>query len=968
MLFGLIFGGARKTKGDATLPGAETSGATVGRVKPKDSSLSASEFQPPSPSDAERSQAVGVPSSTSLPGLTRLPSSTLPPQIPEISVIGPQDDNVSFIEDIEDEIEANDDEEDRSRLVRGWTSAEWKQVVVGDLLLLFDGDPVPADSVIISSSEQDGMAFVETRNLDGETNLKVRRTPLMSLNHSVRDADSCQTLRLKVDAEAPSDSLHTFQGVIEELSEVVDRKEDKDHGDRPRLASTVAPLTHSNLLLRGSTLRNTHWCIALVIYTGTDAKIIRNAGATPSKRSIVEKKMNPQVLMNVLILLGMSLLCAVMHLLYTKSFNFSKVPWTRNDNPASTTVFIFFNCIIMFQNIIPLALYISADLGKTLQALFIHFDDFLAQPVSEPADPSRRAGDQSQLGQQTLVRASPRTWNLSDDLGQIEFIFSDKTGTLTQNVMEFRKCSVNGIIYGGGYLTEKPALSNDAGESLGLGPDEEAELDWERTKQLARRAMRRVLPANARRYVSNNPTFADERMWRDLSGDSGREQMKRLQMFWTHLAVCHTVLVEAKKETVVSGKTSEPRTRTVIGYKAQSPDEAALVDAARDSGFAFMGRKDTEVTVLVMGKERVFTVLNVLEFTSERKRMSVIAKADDGKIFLFCKGADSVVFDRLAPVFGTSVSALRQRAMEDLTVSHLDGFASEGLRTLCVAYRVVPPSEYSEWNGRYIAASTLLKNRDEEMARVAEEIELDLQLLGCTGIDDNLQDGVPEAIQQLRTAGIKIWVLTGDKLETAINIGFASNLLHQNSTLLIIKSCGSVATARRNLITALKSFWFASGAPSDQSFERALIIDGDSLQYALEPENRQLFLELACRCRAVMCCRASPLQKADVTKLVREGLGAACLAIGDGANDVNMIQQANIGVGITGKEGLQAAMSSDYTIAQFRFLARLLLVHGRWCYMRITDMIFVYFYKNVLWLFVLFWYQFYCGWVVHRLV
>ncbi|KAI9006896.1 hypothetical protein DFJ74DRAFT_689733 [Hyaloraphidium curvatum] len=935
-----------------------TVGRNVGRVRTRSQtgpllSVPDLELDGAVPVQRSPSQAIGVPAASE-----RVVASADPTHVgPEITVLDARpaesgadagvDAEVASLGELdllEDELELAADAEEFSGLLDGWGDVSWQDVVVGDILLLQDGDPVPADCVVLSSSEQDGMIFVETRNLDGETNLKVRRSPIMTVNHHMRDAASCRRVMLKMDAEQPSENLHSFQGVMEEINTSTSDLR------VATLTSTVAPLTLTNLVLRGSVIRNTHWCIALVVYTGSDAKIIRNAGATPSKRSLVERKMNPQVVLNILILICMSLTCAITHYIYANSFNFTFAPWTPSnpqDNTASSTTFIFFNCMIMFQNIIPLALYISADLGKTLQALFIYFDDFLAQPIVEAG-----AASADDFKSMQLSRATPRTWNLSDDLGQIEFVFSDKTGTLTQNLMEFRKCSVNGIVYGGGFLTEQRAFvgadAYDGPESAG------GQADWEDAKRSARKAMRRVLPPQARRHISKDPTFADERMWRDLSGDSGREQMRRLQMFWTHLAVCHTVLVELKKE-------GPGQPRTIINYKAQSPDEEALVAAARDSGFVFLGRKDTEITILALGKERVFTVLNVLEFTSERKRMSVIAKADDGKIFLFCKGADSVIFERLAPVYGNGVAALRQRAMEDLTVSHIDGFASEGLRTLCVAYRQVPAAEYSTWNCNYVAASTLLKNRDEKMARVAEQIEVDLQLLGCTGIDDQLQDGVPQAIEKLRSAGLKIWVLTGDKLETAINIGFASNLLHQNSTLLIIKSCQSAAAARRNMVTALKSFWYPSGAPSDHSFERALIIDGDSLEYALDPDNRELFLELACRCRAVMCCRASPLQKADVTKLVRQGLGAACLAIGDGANDVNMIQQANIGIGITGKEGLQAAMSSDYTIAQFRFLARLLLVHGRWCYMRISDMIFIYFYKNILWLFVLFWYQFYCG-------
>jgi phospholipid-translocating ATPase len=259
----------------------------------------------------------------------------------------------------------------------------------------------------------------------------------------------------------------------------------------------------------------------------------------------------------------------------------------------------------------------------------------------------------------------------------------------------------------------------------------------------------------------------------------------------------------------------------------------------------------------------------------------------------------------------------------------------------------------------YLKAQAAMVDREKECDLVADMLERNLTLMGATAIEDKLQEGVPESIALLSKAGIKLWVLTGDKMETAINIGFSCNLL-QKSMILIVIQATDVAEAGDQLKEALTRFWDSNGH-SVVDGDLALVIDGTSLKFSLEPSCKPLFLELGCRCKSVLCCRVSPLQKAMVVKLVREGLGAMCLAIGDGANDVSMIQEADIGIGISGKEGLQAVMASDYAISQFRFLSKLLLVHGRWAYVRSSELVLNYFYKNIVWLFILFWHQFFNG-------
>ncbi|KAI7063342.1 putative phospholipid-transporting, partial [Hortaea werneckii] len=279
------------------------------------------------------------------------------------------------------------------------------------------------------------------------------------------------------------------------------------------------------------------------------------------------------------------------------------------------------------------------------------------------------------------------------------------------------------------------------------------------------------------------------------------------------------------------------------------------------------------------------------------------------------------------------------------TLLHLEEYAAEGLRTLCLAVREVPEAEFHEWRDVFnTAATTVTGNRAEELDKAAELIEHDFTLLGATAIEDKLQEGVPDTIHTLQTAGIKVWVLTGDRQETAINIGMSCKLISEDMTLLIVNEENAEAT-RQNIEKKLEAIR-SQHAGGVEMETLALVIDGKSLTFALEKDMEKLFLDLAVMCKAVICCRVSPLQKALVVKLVKRHLKSILLAIGDGANDVSMIQAAHIGVGISGVEGLQAARSADVSIAQFRYLRKLLLVHGSWSYQRISKVILYFYYKN----------------------
>lgn len=800
----------------------------------------------------------------------------------------------------------------------------WKNVRVGDIVRVRPDVEVPADLVVLSTSDSDGACYVETKNLDGETNLKVRQA--LKCGDGIRHSRDLERSRFRIESEGPQPNLYSYNGVAKWLN----RKEDET------LEDSQEPVNINNMLLRGCTLRNTDWVIGIVVYTGEDTKIMLNAGVTPSKRSKMSRELNVMVFLNFGLLFMICFVSGIVNgVIFDKSktsmkfFEFGLIAGTASVGGLVT----FFASLILYQSLVPISLYISIEIVKTIQAYFIYSDvQMYYAPIDYPC--------------------TPKSWNISDDLGQIEYIFSDKTGTLTQNVMEFKKATINGKEYGLAY-TEATA---------GMRKRQGADVDKEAREMRSRITKDREVMLKELRKIDDNPQLKDENVTfvssefaRDVGSDG--PQGEACRHFMLALALCHSVVTEVKDD--------------IIEFKAQSPDEAALVATARDMGFTFLDRTQRGAVVDRQGHRSEYQILNTLEFNSTRKRMSAIVKVPHkggNKILLFCKGADSVIYSRLTPN--------QQSRMRQETAAQLGEFAEEGLRTLCLAQRELTRKEYEEWNIRHEEASASLENREDKMEEVASSIECELELIGGTAIEDRLQDGVPETIELLSKAGIKLWVLTGDKVETAINIGFSCNLLNNDMELLVIradtddndstKGATPKASVRRSIERHLSQYFSMSGsyeeleaAKNDHSPPKgnfAVIIDGEALTYALQSEIATQFLLLCKQCRSVLCCRVSPAQKAAVVRLVKNTLTVMTLSIGDGANDVAMIQEADVGVGIAGEEGRQAVMCSDYAIGQFRFLDRLLLVHGRWDYKRLAEMIPNFFYKNLVFTFTLFWY------------
>ncbi|KAI0901874.1 phospholipid-translocating P-type ATPase [Annulohypoxylon nitens] len=752
----------------------------------------------------------------------------------------------------------------KARVLRGSTFEEtkWINVSVGDIVRVESEEPFPADIVLLASSEPEGLCYIETANLDGETNLKIKQA-LPETSTMVSPAELSR-LGGRVRSEQPNSNLYTYEATLTMQA----------GGGEKEL-----PLNPEQLLLRGATLRNTPWIHGIVVFTGHETKLMRNATAAPIKRTKVERQLNMLVLALVGMLLVLSVVSTVGELVFrsVRSDSISYLELDSLTNAGDVVKAIFKDLVtywVLFSSLVPISLFVTVEMVKYWHGILINDDlDIYYDKTDTPAN--------------------CRTSSLVEELGMVGYVFSDKTGTLTCNMMEFKQCTISGIQYADEVPEDRRATVQD-GVEVGIH-------DFKRLRE-------------------------------NLKSHESAEAMHH---FLALLSTCHTVIPERDEK---SGS---------IKYQAASPDEGALVQGALMLGYKFVARKPRSVIIEVEEKEYEYELLAVCEFNSTRKRMSTIYRCPDGKIRLYCKGADTVILERLNE---------DNPHVED-TLVHLEEYASEGLRTLCLAVREIPEQEFQEWYSIFERAQTTIGGtRADELDKAAEIIEHDFYLLGATAIEDRLQDGVPETIHTLQQANIKVWVLTGDRQETAINIGMSSKLLSEDMMLLIVNEEDSIST-RDNIQKKLD----AIRNNADGSVEMdtlALVIDGKSLTFALEAEMEKIFYDLAVMCKAVICCRVSPLQKALVVKLVKKFSPEILLAIGDGANDVSMIQAAHIGVGISGVEGLQAARSADISIAQFRFLRKLTLVHGAWSYQRISKTILFSFYKNITLYMTQFWYTF----------
>uniref|UniRef100_A0A8B9QN50 Phospholipid-transporting ATPase n=1 Tax=Apteryx owenii TaxID=8824 RepID=A0A8B9QN50_APTOW len=718
---------------------------------------------------------------------------------------------------------------------------ESEKIKVGDIVEVKADETFPCDLIFLASSSVDGTCYVTTASLDGESNFKthyaVRDTTVLCTDEAI------DSLTATIECEQP----------------------------QPDLYKSLGP---ENLLLKGATLKNTKKIYGVAVYTGMETKMALNYQGKSQKRSAVEKSINAFLIVYLCILLSKATVCTTLKYVW-QSNPFNDEPWYNEKTKKERETFKvlrmftdFLSFMVLFNFIIPVSMYVTVEMQKFLGSFFISWDkEMYDEEIKEGA----------------LVNTS----DLNEELGQVEYVFTDKTGTLTENSMEFIECCIDGHKY------------------------------------------------------------------KDCMPEADGVCVCREELFLRALCLCHTVQI--KEGDQVDGLIGHPEHKCT--YISSSPDEIALVKGAKKYGFTFLGLENDFMKIQNQKNEtEMYQLLHVLNFDPVRRRMSVIVRTTAGKLLLFCKGADSSIFPRV-----------QQEEIQQTKV-HVDRNAMDGYRTLCVAFKELTQKEYDKIDRQLNEAKMALQDREEKMAKVFEDTEADMHLIGATAVEDRLQEQSAETIEALHAAGMKVWVLTGDKMETAKSTCYACRLF-QTSTELLELTARTVGESERKedrlhelLMEYHKKSWTLSQ-------EYGLIIDGSTLSLILNPSQdssssnyKNIFLQICLKCAAVLCCRMAPLQKAQIVRMVKNTKGSPItLSVGDGANDVSMILEAHVGIGIKGKEGRQASRNSDYAVPKFKHLRKLLLAHGHLYYVRIAHLVQYFFYKNLCFILPQFLYQFFCG-------
>ncbi|KAE8736382.1 Phospholipid-transporting ATPase 2 [Hibiscus syriacus] len=668
-----------------------------------------------------------------------------------------------------------------------------QDIHVGNIVWLRENDEVPCDLVLIGTSDPQGLCYVETSALDGETDLKTRVIPATCMGI---DFELLHKIKARFKYRKFIFPCRFFwwalKGTV--ISRAANWEADElakaGIGNETKLGMSRGipepKLTAMDAMIDKLTGAIFVFQIVVVMVLGIAGNVWKDTEAR--KQWYVLYPLEGPWYELLVIPLRFELLCSIMIPISIK------VGWLGDDQ------FLY------------LKSKVSLDLVKSLYAKFIDWD-------SEMID------------YETGIPSHATNTAISEDLGQVEYIMTDKTGTLTENRMIFRRCCISGVFYG-----------NESGDAL------------KDTKLL-----------NA--VAVSSPDVVQ---------------------FVTVMAICNTVIP-------IKSKTG------AILYKAQSQDEDALVNAAAQLHMVYANKNANILEIRFNGSVIKYELLEILEFTSDRKRMSVVVKdCQNGKFVLLSKGADEAILPY-------AYDGQQTRTF----IEAVEQYAQLGLRTLCLAWRELKEDEYQEWSLMFKEASSTLVDREWRIAEVCQRLERDFEVLGVTAIEDRLQDGVPETIETLRKAGINFWMLTGDKQNTAIQIALSCNFIspEPKGQLLLIDGKTEDEVCR-SLERVLLTMRITSSEPKDVAF----VVDGWALEIALK-HYRKVFTELAILSRTAICCRVTPSQKAQLVELLKS-CDYRTLAIGDGGNDVRMIQQADIGVGISGREGLQAARAADYSIGR----------------------------------------------------
>ena len=625
-------------------------------------------------------------------------------------------------------------------------------------------------------------------------------------------------------------------------------------------------------------LENTMWAstvvaseriIGIVIYTGKETRARMNSSTPKLKIGILDDELNTANKYLFVIMFFVSLLLAVL-----KGLNWN-------------IFLIFFRFIVLFCAIIPIALRVNLDVSKTWFSYVISKDELIPETVA-------------------------RNSTIPEELGRISYIFSDKTGTLTKNEMVFKKISMETEQFGEESFKDLKGILSDECQSIN---NDAPLLD---VFNLQKNSNENILNSNE---DINNSLSGDNDMIQDPNSESYQNRSMQIRKISKRIRRARNKII---RDTITAMVLCNNVTPTETGFQASSPDEIALVKFADSLNMRLFHRTDKEIKIRDSADNvEEFEILANFPFSSDTKRMGIILKNKKyGHIIYYLKGAENIMMKFVKKDY---IGYIKENA---------ENLAVKGLRTLVLTQKLLSQEEFDKWNLEYSEAITSMDNRKEKIAQAVSKLENNMDFLCVTGVEDLLQNEVATTIDNLRNAGMKVWMLTGDKVETATCISISAGIKSKNQKLFTIRyddlSDYDDRDNTQKKIQKLKEL-FEEYNKKIITDPHLFIIDGDSLDLALNHCEEEFF-KTSMQALSVVCCRCSPTQKRIIVKTIKKYTTARTAAVGDGGNDVAMIQEADVGIGIVGKEGLQASLAADYSIKEFRTLSGLLLWWGRIAY------------------------------------